>query len=193
MYRAGFASCPMTGEIYIPQTMNEEKRGGEQVVLVKERFRGFQLPKLSVKELNKDQKGLTLIELLAVIVILAIIAAIAIPSIGGILKNSRISAHKSNAHMIIDAARLNVSGEGLAITGATNFTLDDLNKAGYLETIPKNPSDKGNTYDPTGSYVTVDKNTDGNYIYKITLQSKSGHPYLSDVEESAVDTSTITE
>ena len=31
----------------------------------------------------KDQKGMTLVELLAVIVILGIIAAIAIPSIGG--------------------------------------------------------------------------------------------------------------
>ena len=37
----------------------------------------------------KNEKGLTLVELLAVIVILGIIAAIAIPSIGNIVENTR--------------------------------------------------------------------------------------------------------
>ena len=40
--------------------------------------------KRKMKALLKNEKGLTLIELLAVIVILGIIAAIAVPSIGGI-------------------------------------------------------------------------------------------------------------
>ncbi len=38
-----------------------------------------------LKKLLKNQKGFTLVELLAVIVILGIIAAIAIPSIGNII------------------------------------------------------------------------------------------------------------
>lgn len=38
-----------------------------------------------IKKLLKNQKGFTLVELLAVIVILGIIAAIAIPSIGAFL------------------------------------------------------------------------------------------------------------
>lgn len=54
----------------------------------------------------KEQKGLTLIELLAVIVILAIIAAIAIPAISGIIDNSRVGAIKSDATNAFAAAEI---------------------------------------------------------------------------------------
>lgn len=54
----------------------------------------------------KDQKGLTLIELLAVIVIIAIIAAIAIPAIGNIIENSRNGAVKSDYQNALAAANI---------------------------------------------------------------------------------------
>ena len=49
------------------------------------------MKKFLQKRLN-NEKGLTLVELLAVIVILGIIAAIAIPSIGNIIQNTREKA-----------------------------------------------------------------------------------------------------
>ncbi|OED32167.1 prepilin-type N-terminal cleavage/methylation domain-containing protein [Planococcus maritimus] len=54
----------------------------------------------------KDQKGMTLIELLAVIVIIAIIAAIAIPAIGNLIENSRVGAMKSDALNAMAASEL---------------------------------------------------------------------------------------
>lgn len=63
------------------------------------------------KKLN-NEKGMTLIELLAVIVIIAIIAAIAIPAIGNIIENSRYGAVKSDFQNAIAAANLYVAEEG---------------------------------------------------------------------------------
>ena len=49
----------------------------------------------------RSKKGFTLVELLAVIVILAIILAIAIPSISGVIENSKRNAFESDAKMLI--------------------------------------------------------------------------------------------
>jgi type IV pilus assembly protein PilA len=57
------------------------------------------------KRLN-NQRGLTLVELLAVIVILGIITAIAVPSIGGLVENSKKDAAIADALQIISAAKL---------------------------------------------------------------------------------------
>ena len=56
------------------------------------------------KKLN-NEKGMTLIELLAVIVILAIIALIAIPAIGNIISNSKSKAILADATTIISGAK----------------------------------------------------------------------------------------
>jgi len=62
--------------------------------------------KEQIKKRIKNEKGLTLIELLAVIVILAIIAAIAIPAIGNIIQNSRDKSALSESLNIISGAKI---------------------------------------------------------------------------------------
>ena len=57
-------------------------------------------------KLFKNQKGMTLIELLAVIVILGIVAAIAVPAIGNIINNSRDKAILSDASSILAGAKI---------------------------------------------------------------------------------------
>ncbi|MFD2046323.1 type II secretion system protein [Ornithinibacillus salinisoli] len=78
--------------------------------------------------LKNDERGLTLVELLAVIVILAIIGGIAFVSVGNIIENSRQDAHIANAIQAISAAELaHASGEEISeeITASTLNTFND--------------------------------------------------------------------
>src|SRR5690625_2472633 len=61
----------------------------------------------------KNERGLTLVELLAVIVILAIIGTIAFVMIGNIIENSKKDAHIANAQQLIAAAKLYDADQGI--------------------------------------------------------------------------------
>lgn len=84
----------------------------KQLLEIENNLGGFTMKKflkqLFKKRLN-NEKGLTLIELLAVIVILAIVAAIAVPAIGNIINNSEIKAVKADALNILNAANIYVT------------------------------------------------------------------------------------
>lgn len=95
------------------------------------------LKKLFKKKQMKNQKGLTLIELLAVIVILAIISAIAIPAIGNIIDNTRYNAAKADAINVLNAANMYFTDK----PDETSVTVEDLLNKKYLESagiIPVN-------------------------------------------------------
>lgn len=81
--------------------MNEDTYLENQNIMLGE---NLFMKKLLKKRLN--QKGLTLIELLAVIVILAIVAAIAVPAIGNVIENSRYNAVKADAVNVLSAANI---------------------------------------------------------------------------------------
>ena len=131
-----------------------------------------------LKKKFKDQRGMTLIELLAVIVILAIISAIAIPSILGLIDNSKKDAHVANAQQMINSAKLAVAGDDSyrpTATGEANaktITMSDLETKGYLESV-KDPD--GSTYDKAASKVWIISNGPGSgYSYKVYLKSNGG-------------------
>ena len=57
-------------------------------------------------KLFKNKKGITLVELLAVLVILGIIAAIAVPTVNTLITNTRARADVESANSYVQAARL---------------------------------------------------------------------------------------
>ena len=127
-----------------------------------------------MKKFLKNQKGLTLVELLAVIVILGIIAAIAVPAIGNIIENSRKDAQVANAEALYDAARLaqigeNVSGDAVFVAEGNpseDLATKDLIGLNYMDEMPDDPMG-GGAY--TEAYVVYSGDT-----FLITLGTSVG-------------------
>jgi type IV pilus assembly protein PilA len=94
---------------------------------------------------SKNQKGLTLVELLAVIVILGVIAAIAVPAIGSTITNSKTKSDAQTVLLIQGAAEryANDNNPTGSLTGTPKtgdaVTLTTLS-AGYLQSIPTSSS-----------------------------------------------------
>lgn len=103
----------------------------------------------------KNERGLTLVELLAVVVILAIIAVIAFVFIGGIIENSKKDAHIANAQQVIAAAKLHEATGGELPVDAEKLQTDN-----YLDLI-LDPWTKSEYEDLDDVEVSID--TDGKY------------------------------
>lgn len=78
----------------------------------------------NLKKRLKDQRGLTLVELLAVIVILGIIAAIAVPSIGNIIAKSKYDAAKADAIQVLNAAKMYAATNGVPTSDLTETSTE---------------------------------------------------------------------
>jgi prepilin-type N-terminal cleavage/methylation domain-containing protein len=97
-------------------------------------------------KLRSNEKGVTLIELLAVVVILGIIAGVAGVAVSGSFTSAKQNADAANVAIITDAVQRYLleggSSSALLATATTDVAssesvLGALRTAGYLNTIPK--------------------------------------------------------
>lgn len=123
----------------------------------------------------KDERGLTLVELLVVVVILGIIAAIAVVAIGGIIENSRKDAMVADAKQMVSSAKLYTASNPVLEKTRLDFkATTNTAAAGTTPTIVGAKSYISDMKDPFGggaySVSTVDvTESNGTYTYTVNL------------------------
>ena len=108
-----------------------------------------------MNSLNTNEKGYTLIELLAVVVILGIISAIAVVGIGQLINQSKERAFVSQALHLKEAANLLITSERVKNPDSipSKVTYEMLLQEGFLEKI-KDPF-TGRIIEPANNETTV--------------------------------------
>ena len=111
-----------------------------------------------MKKLNN--KGFTLVELLAVLVILIAIMSIAIPSISSSLERSKSKQDTAKQKILVSAAELYVTDHknniinNMGSNNCCKIIIEDLKKSGYVD--EEATKDSNNNY--LGEHITYNKN-----------------------------------
>ena len=101
-----------------------------------------------------NNKGFTLIELILVITLLGIIALIAVPTITGILNDSKQEVSKDQEKIIINAAKTYMVNNSTKLpTEKCYVSLETLNSEGILP--KKDIKDPGNKNNTLNGYVII--------------------------------------
>ena len=122
-----------------------------------------------------NKKGITLIELMAVIALIAIIATIFFPNINRILNKSHNQSGQVQESTIIESTETYLTdhiGDDIDfdVNPSITIKLKDLVDGGYLTREPKEPG-TGKLYDLDTSTVVVTKENN-KYDYTLNLNTK---------------------
>lgn len=128
-----------------------------------------------------NKKGLTLVELLAVVVIITLIAAIVFPMVSSLLKDSREKSKKADKSSVIEAAKMYIADNPEVIDenvpadctnsylGQFTITVNSLIDNGYLEIDSNKYADSSNV--TIYIYRTDTTSTNYYYNYLVTLNT----------------------
>lgn len=130
-----------------------------------------------------NNKGYTLVEVLAVIAILSILSGVAVTGVSKYLVKSRQQAYDYMASSAYDAAASYILKEGIPSDGQVSFS--ELISSGYLKEVvdpkTKEKSCSCSDNDNCNSYVEIQKlsvsdtNTLDDYKYIVHIRCSSGY------------------
>jgi prepilin-type N-terminal cleavage/methylation domain-containing protein len=126
--------------------------------------------------LLRCNRGMTLVELLAVIVIFGIVSSIAVVAVLQLIEKSKERAFVSDAYALYEAARLYVGAEKvefLPARSSATLTYRQLVEEGMLH--PLQDPFTGNVLpaETNPSYVLITKGEDGSLNYSICLKGET--------------------
>ncbi|MFW8054071.1 prepilin-type N-terminal cleavage/methylation domain-containing protein [Vagococcus fluvialis] len=147
-----------------------------------------------MKQIMKDEEGLTLVELLAVVVIMAIIAGIAAVSISKVIQRSREDAQVVNVQQMMASANLYDIQEEEGLT--QNTTLLDLKEKGVIKSYEfvKGEKDKK---EATAKNIKFSKNVKDGEIYielpanSLTAGQKTNKPFTGNDSKTGLTESNV--
>lgn len=137
---------------------------------------------------REKQKGFTLVELLAVIVVLAIILAIAIPSVLGVINNSKDGSFRSSARMMVSSAKTVVASKfGIDIPTKPNSLYVAIQE---IEMDFEGKTPYGDSWDKANSKVYVTTEGDATHkriVYYVSLGTTGSNPRSLVCKEVDID------
>jgi general secretion pathway protein G len=125
--------------------------------------------------LLRSKRGMTLIELLAVIVVLGIVSSIVVIAVFHIIEKSKERAFVSDAYTLYEAARLYVGAEKVEFlpSRSSAITYKQLVEEGMLHPIQDPFTGNVLPLETNPSYVLVKKDEDGSLHYSICLKGET--------------------
>jgi len=129
-----------------------------------------------------NNKGFTLVEVLAMLVVLALLMAITIPNITGILSNQRLNVIRNDARTMVETAKVKVA-KNENIKKPTSgkclvFSLDYLNDNDNINNGPN-----GGTYDKYESFVIYTRSGSQYKYYVRLIEKNSNYNYGIELED----------
>ncbi len=148
--------------------------------------------------LLRMNRGMTLLELLAVIVILGILSSIVVIVVLHVIEKAKAQAFVSDAYSLYEAARLHVGAEKvefLSPRSSETLTYKQLVEDGVLEPIQDPFTGNVLSVENNPSYVLVKKGEDGKLEYSVCLKGETKQicTYSKDSPEVPVDALSVEE
>lgn len=132
-----------------------------------------------------NNKGFTLVELLATISLLAVLMMIAVPNIIGVVNRNKNKTYIEDAKKLVALAEYKVRSDPASKPTQGEyfcFSMETLGEGEFDSTAPN-----GGTYNSKNSYIRVTKDSNNALKYSVVLVEEKDDKYIGILSETTSD------